>query len=310
MTNPLLTPVIVRNLISGQYQIDDLVFGRGTTVPVESFEIKPDDVNNMDYQIARADEKRFGWDQFSPTTIDITFDVLENRLLPPFEGSIPNFWEDMPTVSDFKRAWRGDDVRYVWGQMKALYCCGSDGVTRAIYGRPGQFTYGKKTDYTEALQCIAEWRRGDTLAYSVDETVYGLSQGAPAVVIPGTAGDAPSWFRILLLGPITNPVFTITGLLFNGVTQSTPFQIGIGSTAVPYSVAGGELVEINAYPWTRRAVSSTGLNLSAALSGVTPYLDRLRFAHDSTVGVTMTGSGMSGATEGAVLFYDAYQVVG
>lgn len=302
---PMIAPTIVRNLLPGQYQFGNIVMGRGTTIRVESLEIKPDDVNNQDYQIPLTDDKRFGWDALSPTTMQLTCDVLENRLLPQFEGAIPNFWAEMPTVSDLKREWRADEVRFITGQMKPLYVCGSDGITRAVFGRPGQFTYAQNTPYTEAIQCLGEFRRGDTLSYSVKEKVYDMTQAAPTISVPGTDGDAPSWIRILAAGPIVNPVFSITGLYLNGFTIPTPFVVGLD-----YTVAADEVIEINAYPWARRAVSNNGLVLSPFLSGATPYLDRLRFGHDATVGVTMTGTGMTSATEALFLFRDAYQVVG
>jgi hypothetical protein len=298
-------PAIVRNLLPGQYQIGDLVFGRATTVPVENFDIKPYDVNAQDYQVSRADEMRFGWDQLKPTTIEITFDILNNKLLPPYEDYIPNFWTDMPTVAQFQKEWKGDDIRYVWGQMKPLYVCGRDGITRTVYGRPGQFTYAKNSQYSEVLQCIAEFRRADTLSYSVNETGILMTPSSPTVSVEGTLGDAYSWLRIELEGPIVSPVFTLTGLCVNGVTIETPIEIQLD-----YTVADGEVVEINAYPWTRRCISSTGLNLSAQLIGQTPYLDRLRFEPDATLEVTMSGTGTGSNTVAALLFRDAYQVVG
>lgn len=296
---------LIRNLLPGQYQIGDLVFGRGTTVVVETCDVKPYDVNNMDYQVSRSDENRFGWDSQKPATLELTFHVLKNRLLPPYEDLIPNFWAEMPTVDEFQKEWRADDVRYIWGELKPLYICGADGITRSVYGRPGQFTYGKDSKYTESIQCLGEYRRADTLTYSVNETIYGMNQAAPHIVIPGTEGDACSWFRIELLGPITHPIFTMTGLYVNGVTLSTPLAIELD-----YTVAAGEVVEINSYPWSRRAVSSNGQNLSAQLIGATPYLDRLRFEHNATVDVTMTGTGMTSDTEALLLFRDAYQTVG
>ena len=299
-------PGVIYNLISGQYQIGNMVFGKGTTVRVETFDIKPYDINAQDYQVTRSDETRFGWDSHKPTTIEITFNVLINRLLHPYEDYIPNFWDEMPTVADFQKVWRSDNIRNQWGQLEPLYCCGTDGITRAIYGRPGQFTYAKKTDSTEAIQCVAEFRRSDAFGYSVKETGIAMTQAIPDVVINGTQGDGPSWFRILVVGPCTNPSFTFTGLYLNGVIQSTPLTI-----TVDHTLAAGEIVELNSYPWgPRRCVSSTGLNLTTSLSGDTPYLDRLRFGHDADLEVLFTAASMTSATDAVLLFRDAYQIVG
>lgn len=296
---------IIYNLLPGQYQIGKLVFGRHTTVRVETCDVKPYDVNPQDYQVSRADEIRFGWDSLKPSTIELTFDVLESQLLDIYADSIPNFWAEMPTVADFQKVWKADDTRNLWGEMLPLYICGTDGITRTVYGRPRQFTYGMNSPYTRAIQCLGEFQRADTLSYSVNETGYGITQAEPSATIPGTDGDGPSWFRIVMEGPVTNPSFTFTGLSLNGITQTAPLTMSLS-----YTVAADEIIEINSYPWSRRAVSSNGLNLSPNLGGDTPYLDRLRFNNDATLIVTMGGTGMTSDTDAAILYRDAYQIVG
>lgn len=292
--------VIIRNLLPGQYQIDNLVFGKHTTVRVETFDIKPYDINAQDFQTSRADEMRFGWDQLKPTTIDITFHVLNNKMRPGYENLIPNFWAEMPTVAQFQEAWRADDVRYNWGQMKALYVCGKDGITRTVYGRPGHFTYAKDSEYTEDVQCLGEFRRADTSSYSVNERGVILTNQVRNGTAPLSTGDAPSWFRILFNGPAVKPKFEVTGTMFGDI-----------NFGLDYDVADNEVIEFNSYPWSRRVVSSNGQNLSGSLNGDTPYMDRLRFDHKSTLGIAMSAdSGMTDDTKAAILFKDAYQVVG
>ena len=87
-----------RNLIPGQYQIGNLIFGAGTTIRCEQFDPKPYDVAGQDYQISRTDEKHFGLDNISPTTIDIKLSVLNNRILdnfnPPAGMTRESFWRD------------------------------------------------------------------------------------------------------------------------------------------------------------------------------------------------------------------------
>lgn len=289
-------PIVVRNLVPGQYQIDNIVFGKHTTVRVETFDIKPYDLNAMDYQTTRSDEIHFGWDQIKPATIEITFDILYSKLLPQFESLIPNFWSEMPTVADFANSWRADDIRYNWGEMKNLYACGKDGLTRVIYGRPGAFTYPKDSEYTEVLQCLGEFRRADVFAYSVDEIAVIMSASQTSAIVPGTAGDAPSWFRLLMAGPATNPTFAFTGTALGDVT----FELD-------YTIAEGETVEISGYPWERRAVSSNGLNISNLLIGDTPYLDRMRFNSDAELTCDMSATtGMGDDTEVLLLWRDAY----
>ena len=291
-------PIVVKNLLPGQYQIDNIVFGKHTTVRVETFDIKPYDLNGMDYQTTRSDEIHFGWDQIKPTTIEITLDIIYSKLLPQYVDLIPGFWDEMPTVDDFQNSWRSDEIRYAWGQMKPLYACGKDGVTRTIYGRPGTFTYPKDSEYTEVLQCLCEFRRADVFGYSVDESAVLLSPSQTTAEVDGTFGDAPSWFRILLDGPVVNPTFAFTGTMLGDVT----FQLD-------YTVALGETIEINGYPWSRRAISSNGLNLSTSLIGDTPYLDRMRFASDATLTCSFGGTSMGETTEALLLWRSAWSTI-
>ena len=267
---------VLRNLISGQYQIGDIVFGKGTTVRVETFDIKPYDVNNQDYQVSRSDEIRFGWDAHKPTTIEITFHVMKNWLLPPFEDLIPNFWKEMPTVADFQVEWKANEIRQIWGQMKALYYCPGDGITRVIYGRPGHFTYAKDTEYTETVQCLGEFRRADTLSYSANETAVELSSNAEPSYLTRTSGDADAWLRIVGFGPITNPIITI----------------GTQEVALTLDLEEGEGFEVSSYPWQRRAVDSNRVNLNAAMLGTT-YLDKLIIPANQKIPVRFTSNEVS-----------------
>jgi hypothetical protein len=287
-----------RNLIPGQYQIGNLLMGRGTTVRVEEFKVNPYDVNAQDYQVVRADEINFGWDQLKPTTIEIKFHILNNFLLPGFEAAIPNFWSEMPTRADFQREWRFDEGRYNWGLTKELYVCDRNGLTKTVYGRPGQFTYGEDTGYVETVECLGEFRRADTLSYAVDDNVSTiLTQALPTATINGTDGDAASWLKIFLQGPIIDPVITIDGLF----GQVSPVDFGLNRT-----IAADEIIEINGEPWQRRIVSTTGENIAADF---TNYLDKLRFYCEDTVEISLAGTGMTSGTKAIAAYRDAYQVV-
>jgi PE-PPE domain len=288
-----------RNLLPGQYQIGNLIFGRGTTVRVESFDIKTYDVNAQDYQISRADEKRFGFDQIVPTTIEVTFHVLNNWLLPGFEDVIPNFWEDMPEVTDFQKEWKSDEIRNRWGTMKPLYVCDRKGITKMVFGRPGQFTYEKNNVYTQSVQCLGEFRRADTLAYGIeynDVTLEGTNN--LLATIDGTEGDGPSWINFIFQGPVTNPSLTFVNLY----NQARPVTFKINR-----EVLANEVIQLTGEPWTRRAVSSFGGENIAA--DVSEYLDKLRFGSDSELKVIFTGEGITEDTKAKLFYLNAYQVI-
>lgn len=270
---PNFQPSILFNLVPGQYQIGNRVIGRGTTVRMESCDVKPYDQNNQDYQVSRADQVRFGQDTLKPSTIELTFDVIQNSLRPGYEELIPNFWDEMPRVSDFAAIWRNDANRLLPGSMEPLYICGKDGITRVLYGRPGQFTYTKEEQYDECVQCLAEWRRGDTLAYTAQEDVIELELSAEPVYLLRESGDGPdALLRLLLVGPLTNPVITI----------------GDKKLKLNYTIVEGNAVEISSYPWSTRIVDANGLNLSPNLGGTNQYLDKLKLPYMSPIALKWT----------------------
>lgn len=245
-------------LSKGQYQIGSLVFGKQTNILVESFDVKPYDVNAQDYQVSRSDEIRFGYDSFKPTTIEINMTVIYNWLLDPFKSRNPTFWLDKPTVNDLAKEWRANGIRNSWGEMKPLYYCGRDGLPKVIYGRPGQFTSEKISENSTLVKCVAEFRRADTLVYSTSET--GLSLTNSPQTIMRTRGDAPSWIRIVGIGPLTSPTITVGS-----------YTISINRT-----FTAGEVFEINAYPWSRRIIDGNGNNLRTAMIGSSSYLDTFK----------------------------------
>ena len=251
-----------RNLIPGQYQIGRLIFGKGTTVPVDTFDIKPYDINAQDYQLSRTDEMLFGTDQFKPTTIEITFNVRYNWILPKYaeQNILPNFWKEMPTVEDFSKEWRGDAIRKNWNQLVPLYYCGRDGIPKMVYGRTRQFTYAENRSETESIECLAQFQRADTLAYSATESAIELTHNADPELLTRTGGDLPAWCRVVGFGPLTNPVITVG-----------EFQINLNR-----DFAIGETFEISGYPWQRRAVDDKRVNLATSdvMTG-SKYLDRL-----------------------------------
>jgi len=294
-----------KNLITGQWQIGDIVMGYGTNIKVDDIDVKSYDVDAKDYQVPRSDEKRFGQDSLVPTTIEFNFRILHNRLLPGYEDVLPNFWHSMPTIEDLQREWRFDAGRNRWGQVKPLYLKSKyDEREKIIFGRPGQFTVTQNDMYNggEVVEVLAEFRRGDTYTYSLYEYAVTLNQSFPTTVINGTGGTGPSWMRILIAGPINHPILTFSNLY----QQDHDIVIDLDR-----NIASGEIVEINSEPWSRRVINngSPPLNLSPLLIGNTPYLDRLRFDFNSDVEVSLAGSGMNSSTTVLVLWRDVYQVI-
>lgn len=290
-----------RNLIPGQFQIGDIVFGRGTNIIVTNWDAKPYDVNQQDYQVPRADEARFGWDNFKPTTLEFDMTVLYNKMLPGNEHLFPNFWHGMPTSMDLSREWRFDEGRQIWGMMKPLYVRNRiDEIPKIIFGRPGQF--GTANGGEHSVHVTAEYRRADTLAYAIDEEFVSISGTTIVGSINGTHGQAASWMRVELQGPVKKPKITLTNML----NQAEPVVLDLD-----YEVSEGEIVYISSYPWTRSIINndSPPVNLTANLIGDSPYLDRLRFNFDSVVGFQVEGDNMTSDTRFTVFWRDAFTVV-
>lgn len=268
-------------LTKGQYQLGDIVMGAGTNIIVNSFEVQPYDINAQDYQISRTDEMRFGYDSFKPTNIQMTMEVIYNWLLPPFQNTIENFWADKPTVNDLAQEWRATDIRTQWGQIKPLYYCGRDGINKMIFGRPGQFTAEKPSHMSTIVKCMGEFRRADTLNYSVEESSMLLGSNTSLNRI---RGDAETWCRIVINNANT-PVLSINGktIQLNAIAN---------------------VVEISSYPWSRRIVSGNGINLRNTLSTNSTYLDKVTLPM-GTSDVRL----LSGADSAYLLWRDAWSAV-
>lgn len=270
-----------RNLIPGQYQLGNLIFGAGTTIRCEQFDQKPYDVVGQDYQISRTDEKRFGLDNISPTTIDIKLSVLNNRILdnfnPPRGMTREDFWRNFPTPENVAYEWKADEVRRQWGALKPIYICGVDGVTRMVFGRPGAFTSAKATPYAEWIDCIGEYRKADTLIYREKESEIDIPIGGDPLFIYRHGkddGDSDAWFRLLLYGPIDHPIITV----------------GVYTIELDFVVDESDVVEISSYPWSRRVINSERRNLSTRMIGNTEYLDVLKIPSNQAVPVRWTSA--------------------
>lgn len=155
-------------LLKGQFKIGDLVFGTNTNIIVTNFDVQPYDINVQDYQVVRSDSMRFGYDNFKPTSINISMEVIYNWKIPPYD-TLPgasSFWSEKPTVETLSQIWRADNVRTSWGVVMPLYFCGKSGITKMVLGRPGQFTAEKVSTNSTIVKCMGEFRRADTLVYS------------------------------------------------------------------------------------------------------------------------------------------------
>ncbi|AYN58170.1 hypothetical protein SEA_KANDZ_28 [Mycobacterium phage KandZ] len=251
------------NLEPGQYQIGDLVFGRGTMYPVTSIEIQSYQVQAQDFQVIRSDEVQFGQDSLLPGPIVFELGVYDFKRIAnvePYTGRVFNEEPFKKLLNKLAAEWRGDDVRQNWGAMKALKCCERDGKVLVWYGRPGKFQTTKRSRKSSFFTVTAEFRRADTLMYSDKESGVEVLKGDVPTIINRADGEAKSWLRVVGYGPLTHPVITI----------------GDQQVELDVELADGEAFEVSSYPWQRRAINNSGQNISSKLIGDTQYLDRLQ----------------------------------
>lgn len=235
------------SLKEGQYQLDDLVFGKGTMIKVLGSEQVNYQVTPGDMAIPQSDELRFSKDYIQPGVRQFSIAVLNNYILP---GQVPpsvapeTLVSGRDLVDNFLKRWRADDIRKEWGLTKPLSYC-ADGQQRVIYGRPRNVAAEPLRNRPGWYGITASYQMADTLSYSSDTSQVIFSQGGSATAVRGT-GSAPTWVRAIILGPVVNPILTLG-----------PHVITVGTEDDPVSVPAGGFIEISSYPWERRAVLRT-----------------------------------------------------
>lgn len=297
--------MVAMNLVPGQWQIGEVVFGNRTPYPVSDVKVQTYNVNKQDFQVARSNEISFGLDTRAAGTLVFTLGVEDNYILDSMKSlgntHIPSGFEDYykDLLTKLQKEWKADDVIGVWGAVKPLRYCDRYDRTRRVLGRPRKFTYTKQTRTSSYYNVTAEYQRLDTNTYSDIEYFTKLTNGAAAVMITREDGDADSWFRVLLDGPQTNP------------------KIFIGKVQIELTLelAAGESVEVNTYPGTRRIVqfnTTTGgdlLNQRTALTGNSQYLDQMTIPPSESVAMTWDAEDTTDDSACAVLWRDAFNVL-
>lgn len=298
-----------RNLERGQYQLGDTVMGPYTPFKVESIDIGNYDLNVQDTQNQMSNEIVFGQDTLKPASLQMTINVLANRALPHIAALTNDVrvldFSDDPNLSDLQREWRAEETLMNWGVIKPLLFCGSDGIVRQFFGRPGKFTY-KKHKQIDSLyyQCQAEFRRSDTFAYSDTEFYVDFYRDVPQT-ITRVNGNASSWVRFFLVGPFTHPVINFGSRQIEIDTTHPDLASIYPGGLVPEGVS----IEISSYPWERRVVDSNGISLAAYIVTDRPYLDTIKFPANNPTVISWTAAAWGDETRMRLMWHDAYQVM-
>lgn len=290
------------NLRPYQWQLGDTIFGKYTQYPVLGTAIASYDVNNQDYQASLSDVVQMGQDTLKGGVITFTIGVKDNAPMRYIPNDLPDdlVLKSSKLLTALQKEWKGDDVRLQWGQLKPLVYCNGYGSTRRIYGRPRKFQYSPKTEMSQFHTVSAEYARIDTLTYTDVEYEADLVLNANAVNYTRSGGDADAWYRVLLTGPMQNPVIIVGG---------NHIQLGPMADSSNFNINSGVQVEVSSYPWERRIIDSNNINWRTALVGDSKYLDQFLLAPDTPYGMQWTASETSGASRCQVLWRDAYHVL-
>jgi hypothetical protein len=292
-----------------QYALGNVLFGRGTDIPISKVDLQPYNVSNQDFQVIRTDETRFGIDTLVPAPIIFTMAVLENYPLDVFANDtseldflVDNLINRGSLLSSLATTWKAKETRATWGAAMPLYFCNNDEEVLRIYGRPGKFQYAPRVNSRSAwIDIQAEFRRADTNAYS-DIELYigdpeifdkGLAPGADPVLAARGGGDADSWMRFLFTGPMSHPMVHYGDYVLEM------------NTSIPEGVS----VEVSSYPWMRRVVDSNGFSRRAEVIGDTLYLDQIQFAAGNNMNVHWTCDDSNSSTGLYVLWRETYNVL-
>ena len=286
-----------RNLTPGQFQVDNLIMGPYTPFRVDKMDIANYEINDQSYQKPMSNEINFGQDTLKPAPVTLTINLMVNKTLQNVAALTTDIrelnFDDDPNLGDIQEVWRAEDVMQEWGEQKALLFCGSDGIVRQYYGRPGKFTYQKHRIVNSQYYVItAEWRRSDTFAYSNVE-YFDTCNPLEVKTITRQFGNASSWLRFFIFGPANHPIITW----------------GSRQIELDWNIPAGVGVEISSYPWERRVVDSNGLSLAAYIVTDKPYLDTIKFPKKTPMGLSFNATGTNADSKLVLAWQDAWQVM-
>lgn len=287
------------SLAEGQYQIGNVVFGKNTNIVIVGVDQIGYEMQAGDRPMPMSDELRFTKDYVQPGVMQFSLGVLDNYILEGLAGSVSDL--SIPVVrghdilDDLKKEWRADEVRKQWGVTKPLRYK-TAGRARMMYGRPRAIATDRIKSNAGWYNVTATYQLADTYSYAEEfsyaialPTAVGTSGGN--AIRPPDKGTAPSWVKALITGPITGPIVA---------------EIGSLKFTIDKTLTAGQAIELNSYPWERRAVDSLGNNIGTKLIADSPYLEDVRLPPSSIVPIALHGSGTNANTALLVQWQEAY----
>lgn len=289
------------NLRRFQFQIGNVVIGPNTQYEVVGVTGMSYDMNVQDSQMPLSDRITMAQDSRKAGPLTLTIGVKDNAPQSYIGGHLPDdlVLKSSKLLGALQDEWYADDIKQQWGEYKPLIYCDGYGVTKIIWGRPGKFLYNRKTKTSKWRKVTAEFRRMDTLCYAEAETATIDDEGNPTLiegadpVFYSVGGDANSPFRVLLTGPMSDPLVTLGG----------------NQIQLDMDILAGVVVEVNSYPWSQRVIDSNGISWRTKLIGQTKYLDQLILPKNTSIPMSWSATNTSGASSCLVLWRDTYNVI-
>ncbi|AOE44835.1 minor tail protein [Gordonia phage Terapin] len=288
------------DLIEGQWQIGSVKFGKGTKIPIMSVEPIGYEVSAGDRPLPMSDQIRFTKDYIQPGVMQFQMAVLDNHILEdmldaPVDLEALGIVPGHKLLEELKNEWFGDEARLQWGKVKPLTYRAA-GYNRMVYGRPRNFASAPLKHRPGWYGITASYQLADASSYeeqfeqiTINPTANGVNGGS---LTRDQEALSPTWLKAAIIGPIINPTVKLG-----------PFTVPIN-----YVIPAGQAVELNSFPWERRAVTSTNLNIGSKLPSDT-YLEDLRIPAKATWPVALHGGSTTSATKLLVQWQEAYRAI-
>lgn len=289
------------SLKEGQFQLGSVVFGKNSMIKIIGVEQIGYEMTPGDYSVPQSDEIRFRRDYVKPGVVQFQLAVLDNYMLEGMSafgggGNVNLGVVGAELLEQFKAEWRADDIRKNWGWVKPL-TYRAEGYNRILYGRPRNLSASRLKSKNGWYDITCSYQLADSLSYeeqfssiAVEDTT---AAGTNPVNLVRGIGKAPAWLRAYVTGPLNSPVI----------------DLGPHKITLDYNIPAGQIVEINSFPWERRCITSSGLNIGAKLIADSPYLEDLRIPPGGTWACGLHGTGATAPTRMVVQWQEAFHAV-
>lgn len=259
------------------YDLDGFEFGGAyaeTGFLVHDMDPGTAEIVTGDAGFPRQDGTRFGRDYRSGRTITFNIVVL------PEHGEDGTGVEAQDRFGTLASAWLADEVRATPGAVSVLRLT-RGGRTRRVYGRPRRFMPAPERARFGWWSADADFACVDHLFYGdaeltttigmVEPSVGGLvgplvgpidaesaGEGLETMFVGGTQ---PAWLKLVIHGPIVDPVVEVTGLWSIKLLTTLPSD---------------GWIEIDPSPWNRVVRRHDGANMAGTFTYGSRRLSQMR----------------------------------